>query len=147
MNIRNMLTAKRTNALPEPPQAGPSPVNLNAPASKVDGRAARTTGRGVQFNTKVRPDFLERFDKMMTAESERLGRSLSRPYFLELMLAVWSRAKGGDVAPFGLSEPALKGAEMIAEKTGWPLAQVIEDAIAARVKELGVAGTKTRSGK
>jgi len=69
-------------------------------------------------------------------------------YFLELLLATYKRSSGAGVNPFGLSEAALKGAEMIAERMGWPLSQVVEDAIAARCRDFNIAkGKKSGMGR
>ena len=60
-------------------------------------------------------------------------------YFLELLLTNYERAHGAGMNPFGLSEAAMKGAELIADRMVWPLSQVIEDAIAARLRDFNLA--------
>ncbi len=130
--------------LPEPPKAESSTVRLDRHAGHIDGRTARATGRTKQFNPRVRPEFLERFARAQAKEEDRAGEKITQAYFLELLLANHERSTGADVNPFGLSEAALKGAELIAKRMGWPLSQVIEDAIAARCRDFNIAkGRKT----
>ncbi|MBS0243892.1 MAG: hypothetical protein JSS20_17095 [Proteobacteria bacterium] len=130
--------------LPEPPShEAAKRLSLQKPAGVIDGRKARYKGRRVQFNTRVSENFTREFDAAMMAELEAAaargdGRQLSRPYFLELLLATWKRQQGEAVAPFGLSPAALEGARAIAAKTGWELSQVIEDALVARCKDLQI---------
>jgi len=128
--------------LPEPPKPGNSTVRLDRRVGHVDGRTARATGRTKQFNPRVRPEFLERFAQAQSGEEERAGEKITQAYFLELLLANYERSTGADVNPFGLSEAALKGAELVAERMGWPLSQVIEDAIAARCRDFNIAKGK-----
>ncbi|MFY9639543.1 MAG: hypothetical protein WCD20_04825 [Rhodomicrobium sp.] len=123
---------------PEPPKAADSTLQV---VSRPDGRTARATGRTKQFNPKVRPQFMERFAEAQAREEEELGERVTQAYFLELLLARYEKDHGKSVGPFGLSEAALAGAEAIAEKMKWDLSQVVEDAIAARCRELDLAKT------
>ncbi len=52
-------------------------------------------------------------------------------YCLKLLLARYENDHASAVAPFGLSESALTGAQMIADKMRWELSRAVEDAIAA----------------
>ena len=145
MEFRKMLRAKRSADLPTPP-----PTETTRPvvfAKKPDGRRKPAgSKRTKQFNTKVVPGFLVKFDAAMQLESDRLGREVSRPYFLELLLASWESGKGAAVAPFGLSSASLDGAKAIQDLTGWELGLIVEDALVARARELGV-GTKKKAPK
>jgi hypothetical protein len=123
----------RPGRLPEPRPSG----GHGLLRERVDKRK-RKTGRTVQFNTKVQPKFLEDFDAVMTEEAERLERNISRPYFLELLLASWQREKGNPIPPFGLSDRAMNAAKQMAARTGWDLATVIEDAMVMRARDLGI---------
>lgn len=125
--------------LPEPPRADTSTVRLDRPISRPDGRTARKTDRQKQFNPRVGPVFLERFADAKAAEQERAGESITQAYFLELLLSMYERAHGGELRPFGLSEPAFEAAQAIADHMGWSLSVVIEDAIAARFKQFSIA--------
>ncbi len=125
-------------AFPEPPRAGNSTLKLDRQVGTYDGRKARATGRTKQFNPKVRPEFMERFAEAQAREEEELGERVTQAYFLELLLARYEKDHSKTVAPFGLSEAALKGAEAIADKMKWELSMAVEDAIAARCRELGL---------
>jgi hypothetical protein len=127
---------------PEAPEAKDSTIRLDRRAGYVDGRKAKATGRTKQFNPRVRPEFLERFQEAQAREEERAGEKITQAYFLELLLANYERSMGDAVNPFGLSEAALKGADLIADKMGWPLSQVVEDAIAARCRDFNIAKGK-----
>ncbi len=131
--------------LPEPPKPGNSTMRLDRQVGHTDGRSARATGRTKQFNPRVRPEFLERFAQAQALEEERAGEKITQAYFLELLLANHERSAGAVVNPFGLSEAAMKGAELIAERMGWPLSQVIEDAIAARCRDFNITEGKKRA--
>jgi len=145
---KRLLTARRIPSLPEPAKDGASLLTTTRLASgKVDGRSARRTHRIIQFNTKVRPEFLDSFDAAMSEEANRLQLPISRPYFLELLLTSWQREKGKAIAPFGLSGPTLAAAEAIAKKMGWDISDVIVDALAARCRDLGLTEGKSRTGK
>jgi hypothetical protein len=125
-------------AFPEPPKAEGSTLKLDRRLGVYDGRKARATGRTKQFNPKVRPEFMERFAEAQAREEEELGERVTQAYFLELLLARYEKDHDKSVAPFGLSEAALVGAEAIADKMKWDLSLVVEDAIAARCRELGL---------
>jgi len=130
----------KTSTLPEPPQLASTSVRGNGPVRREGGkgREARNTGRTKQFNPRVRPEFLERFAKAQAFEEERAGEKITQAYFLELLLSVYERAQGQGINPFGLSDPAFKAAQAIAEHMGWPLSVVIEDAIAGRYKNFSI---------
>lgn len=145
---KRLLSARRVPSLPEPAKnSASSNATLRLASGKVDGRSARRTNRIIQFNTKVRPEFLDSFDAAMSEEANRLELSISRPYFLELLLAAWQREKGNPMAPFGLSGPTLAAAEAIANKMGWDVSDVIVDAIASRCRDLGLAEGKAKSSR
>ena len=144
---KRLLTARRVPSLPEPAKdAGTNTIPRHA-SGKLDGRSARRTNRIIQFNTKVRPEFLDSFDAAISEEANRLQLPISRPYFLELLLAAWQRERGKPMAPFGLSGPTLVAAEAIAKKMGWDISDVIIDAIAARCRDLGLVDGKSKSSR
>ena len=140
-NIRTMLQQGRI--LPEPPKVNEATFDIRK--DKVDGRARRRTGRDAQFNTRVRTEFIEKFDAAMAEECERLGMPFSRPYFLELLLTSWNKNKGNEVTPFGLSKVSLEGALAIADQMGWELEQVLEDALVARCRDLQLTKKSRKS--
>jgi hypothetical protein len=127
---------------------GPAPddpaVTHDRDAGGGDRRKARATGRTRQFNPKVRPAFLQRFSHAREREEKALGEAVTQAYFLELLLARHERGQGSPIAPFGLSEAALAGAQAIADKMKWDLSQAVEDAIAARCHDLGLGKLKRR---
>lgn len=123
--------------LTEPPKKEEAKP-LNGPVRRPDPRTARKTDRK-QFNPRVSETFLERFRDAKEAEQERAGESIKQAYFLELLLSMYERAHGGELRPFGLSEPAFEAAQAIADHMGWSLSVVIEDAIAARYKQFSIA--------
>jgi hypothetical protein len=96
--------------LAERPQLPEPPVPQRAEVRRYpDGRTARKTGRTKQFNPRVRPDFLDRFARIREAMEEQTGETITQAYMLELLIATYERAAGGQVNPFGLSEEAMKG--------------------------------------
>jgi hypothetical protein len=122
-------------------RAPPRPAEAAQPAfgEKIDGRKANKHVRTKQFNTKVRDGFLEDLDQAL--EQFCAGKGLdtvSRGYFLEVLLYNWLQATGEEVRPYGLPVLALEHAAAIAERMNWTVEQAIEDAIAVRCKDLKI---------
>ena len=136
------LKTKPVSNMPEPPRPETSTVRLDRPVGHVDGRKARATGRTKQFNPRVRPEFLDQFNRARALEQDRSGEPMSQAQFLEELLANYQRSVGLEVKPFGLSDITYQGAMQIAERLGWPLGRVLEDAIAARLRDLNLAQSK-----
>lgn len=134
----------RREAAPKPgveQLAAPKPVDpAQAPlGQKIDGRKVNKHVRTKQFNTKVRDGFLEDLDAALEQFCRAKGLDdVSRGYFLEVLLYNWMQANGNEVRPFGLPPLALAHAEAIADRMSWSVAQAIEDAIAARCKNLNI---------
>lgn len=130
---------RQGTSLPETPKPEHSTVRLDKRRDEDDGRKARKTGRTKQFNPRVTPEFLGQFAVAQAKEEERVGEKITQAHFLEILLANHARSTGEEVKPFGLSEAAMKGAQLIADRMGWPLSQVVEDAIAARCRDFNLA--------
>ena len=106
---------------------------------KIDGRKANKKVRTKQFNTKVRDGFLKDLDQALEQFSTGKGlETVSRGYFLEVLLYNWVQANGQEVRPYGLPPLALEHAEAIAARMNWTVEQAIEDAIAVRCKNLEI---------
>ncbi len=58
----------------------------------------------------------------------------SKPPKLDLLLANYKRAQERQVNPFGLSDEAMKPAELTAAFNSWSLAVAVEDALSARLQ-------------
>jgi len=122
--------------LAEPKPADQSEAGLG---QKIDGRKANKHVRTKQFNTKVRGGFLEDLDKALEQFSAAKElETVSRGYFLEVLLYNWMQANGAEVRPYGLPALALEHAEAIASRMQWTVEQAIEDAIAVRCKDLEI---------
>lgn len=130
---------KSMHELPQPRKPKEASPAYTGPVKRPDGREARKTDRQKQFNPRVNERFLERFADAKAAEQARTGENLTQAYFLDLLLSMHERAHGGELRPFGLSEPAFEAAQAIADHMGWSLSVVIEDAIAARYKQFNFA--------
>lgn len=64
-----MTTKKRT--LPPPPNLGETRDNLSQPETapaRLDRRTLRNTGRTVQYNVRISPDFQEELDALMARD-------------------------------------------------------------------------------
>ena len=123
-----------TLGAPKPAEAADSSIGV-----KIDGRKVNKHVRTKQFNTKVRDGFLEDLDKALEEFcAEKELESVSRGYFLEMLLYNWMQAKGHEVKPYGLPSLALEHAEAIATRMQWSVEQAIEDAIAVRCKDLKI---------
>ncbi len=106
---------------------------------KIDGRKANKKVRTKQFNTKVRDGFLKDLDQALELFTAGKGlETVSRGYFLEVLLYNWMQANGKEVRPYGLPPLALEHAEAIAARMQWTVEQAIEDAIAVRCKDLQI---------
>jgi hypothetical protein len=121
--------------------AAPKPAETveSGPGQKIDRRKANKHVRTRQFNTKVGDGFLANLDQALQQFCASRGLdSVSRGYFLEVLLFNWMQANGQEVQPYGLPPLALRHAEAIAERMNWSVSQAIEDAIAVRCKDLGI---------
>lgn len=119
---------------PKPAEAADSSIGV-----KIDGRKVNKHLRTKQFNTKVRDGFLEDLDKALEQFcAEKELETVSRGYFLEVLLNNWLQANGQEVKPYGLPSLALEHAEAIAERMSWSVEQAIVDAIAVRCKDLKI---------
>ncbi len=140
MNWDRIKQAARPS-LTEPPKPEEKKARLNR-HGEVDGRVARKGNRNRQFNPRVRDAFFVQFQSLQDELQEQSEEKVTQAYVLELLLATYRRAAGREVNPFGLSDAAMRGAELIAERLGWPLSQVLEDAIAARCRDFNIAKGK-----
>lgn len=123
--------------LGEPKPAKPDESGLE---KKTDRRRKdKSQQRSEQFNTKVRKEFMKHLDEALQqfCSDKRLD-TVSRGYFLEVLLYNWMQAHGKEVRPYGLPPLALEHAEAIADRMSWTVEQAIEDAIAARCKDLQI---------
>ena len=137
---------KPTVVTPTEPQ--PAKASDAALGQKIDGRKANKNVRTKQFNTKVRDGFLEDLDHALEQFCSAKGlETVSRGYFLEVLLYNWVQAQGKEVRPYGLPPLAMEHAEAIASRMQWSVEQAIEDAIAVRCKDLQIDlnGRKARS--
>jgi hypothetical protein len=140
MNIfrmqRGTIAKEPIEKLAPPKPAESAQVSLG---EKIDGRKANKHVRTKQFNTKVRDGFIEDLDRAL--EQFCAGKGLdtvSRGYFLEVLLYNWVQSEGREVQPYGLPSLALEHAAAIAERMNWTVEQAIEDAIAVRCKDLKI---------
>ena len=124
--------------------ADPKPADTAATADaglgqKIDGRKANKKLRTAQFNTKVKKEFLVELDEALQQFCAGKGfETVSRGYFLEVLLYNWKQGNGQEIKPYGLPGLALEHAEAIASRMNWTLEQAIEDAIAVRCKDLEI---------
>lgn len=137
MNIfRTRREGAAHGALGSPRPSQPGEAGLEA---KIDRRKVNKHIRTKQFNTKVREGFLEDLDRSLEQFCAEKGlETVSRGYFLEVLLYSWMQAKGQDVRPYGLPALALEHAQAIADRMNWGIEQVIVDAIAVRCKDLKI---------
>ncbi len=109
---------KPVHELPQPPKIDEAKPAYTGPIRRLDGREKRKTDRQKQFNPRVSQGFLDRFADAKEAEQKRAGQELTQAYFLDLLLSMYERAHGGEMRPFGLSEPAFEAAQAIAGSHG-----------------------------
>lgn len=117
--------------------------NLAKPAAKVDGRR-KPKVRTTQFNTKVSPEWLARFQARLDAEADRraelgVAGRFSRPDFLQLLLGYFEKGEGLEMSPFGLSSVSDKAVDLLAEHWKLPKDKAIENALLQVVKDLKLA--------
>ena len=129
---------------PPPPRDAAGPVSTERRVGHIDGRSARATGRVVQFNTRVRVDWLEDFERLLAAEQVRMGERITRGYFLEVLTAVYRQHTGESLPVFGLPQKILAGLDKIMEHTGLEQVEAMQQAIAVYLKTHGVVKTKSK---
>lgn len=130
-------TAKQPSGKLGDPKPGAS--DAGGLVEKIDGRKRGKHVRTNQFNTKVRDGFLKDLDQALEQFcADKRVETVSRGYFLEVLLYNWMQSNGKEVRPYGLPPLALEHAEAIASRMSWTVEQAIEDAIAVRCKDLKI---------
>jgi len=129
--------------MPARPREAPSPVSVETSIKKTDGRKGRATGRTTQFNTRVRLDWLDDFERLVEEESERGEHKITRGRFLEMLTYVWRQQEGKPLPAFGLPDRILAALDKIKDHTGLDDEQALEQALAVYLQKLGLVKTKS----